>query len=239
MPNHVTNQIMITGPESRVREFFKQGNVEGDDRDFSFKGFVPPPDHPDYDTGGCSHQHPSPGMAAFVKAQFGVDMDPNHPLLVAASRPDEHPNCWYVWNRENWGTKWDCYDIKVGAEHTILDRLASAGSELVSEVVRFDTAWSPPIPVFDAMIAAYPDCEFRFRWMDEDMMGHGGGHIVVKNGEVVEQVEAVNDPTDPEHGKLWWEIARDLHDYTQEQYEERLAEIAEDERLAAEREADA
>jgi len=234
MPNHVTNEIKIIGPEVQVAEFFKQGNVEGDEREFSFKGFVPPPTE-GYSSGrGCSHQHPVPGMKEAIKRMLGVDCPDDHPMLLKQLQPENHPNCWYVWNQENWGTKWDAYDIVVGGAQTILDRLARAGSETVTETVQFDTAWSPPFPVFNALIALYPDCRFVFRWMDEDMRGGGGGLCDSKDNKVI----TTNDPDAPETGKLWWQLARDLKKYSREQHDDYMAEVAEDERLTAEAEAE-
>jgi hypothetical protein len=227
MPNHVTNEIKIIGPENRVAEFLKQANVEGDEREFSFKGFVVPPDHPDYTSGGCRHRHPSPETAEILREKYGDDLKPGHPyysLVADALKPDEHPNCWYVWNRKNWGTKWDAYDIKLGGQHTVLDRLARAGTDLVEEVVRFDTAWSPPFPVFERMIELYgPECRFVFRWMDEDSFGAGGGYLDSKDGELV---DGINDPNDPETGILWRQMMRELKDHSTGTLQEMMDEIA-------------
>lgn len=46
---------------------------------------------------------------------------------------------WYDWRVENWGTKWDikCEHVEVDDDDTL--------------IVKFDTAWSPPDKVFDAM----------------------------------------------------------------------------------------
>lgn len=226
MPNHVTNEIRIIGTEERVAAFFhqakqtveemdfqgKRGLVE---REFSFCGFVPPPEHPDYTSGGCSHSH----------LEFRGDkahLDPN-------------PNCWYAWNPDNWGTKWDAYDVKVGGPNTILDRLARSGVGLVEEVVQFDTAWSPPFPVFEKITKLYPDCRFEFSWMDEDMRGGGGGFASANHGVLGKVTDRIDDPDDPETGAKWWQLATNLMGYSPERHEERLAEIAEDERLAAER----
>lgn len=226
MPNHVTSEIKITGPSERVAEFFNQarktetqtdfhGNKKEVINEFNFGGFIPPPDHPDYTSGGCSHSH------------FEYRGDRSH--------LDPNPNCWYAWNVENWGTKWGSYDVKVGGSHTILDRLVADG--VTTEVVKFDTAWSPPFPVFDKIVELYPDCKFVFRWLDEDSQGSGGGMATAENGEMGEVLSRINDPDDPETGKLWWSLARDLQGYTMEQHEEYLAEVAEDERLTAEAEA--
>ena len=49
------------------------------------------------------------------------------------------PN-WYDWRLKHWGTKWDIYNDTCERmdENTL--------------VLSFDTAWSPPIPVFDKLV---------------------------------------------------------------------------------------
>lgn len=228
MPNHVTSEIRIVGTQEEVAQFFEQAKVKEINTDlmgnqsevvneFSFAGFIPPPDHPDYTSGGCSHSH----------YEFRGDkahLDPN-------------PNCWYAWNVENWGTKWGSYNVRVGGPNTILDRLARADGGLVEEVVQFDTAWSPPFPVFDKIVELYPNCRFVFSWMDEDKQGSGGGYVEAKDGEMGEPVFGINDPDDPVTGAKWWQLAVNLKGYSKEQHEDYLAEVAEDERLTRERSA--
>jgi len=51
---------------------------------------------------------------------------------------DEPTDGWYEWRLEHWGTKWD---IRCESVEVTDDML----------VVKFDTAWSPPDKVFDAM----------------------------------------------------------------------------------------
>lgn len=61
-----------------------------------------------------------------------------------------HEECghasWYSWSLANWGTKWNAYSYEVIDEH-------EGRFEF-----RFDTAWSPPEPVF-AALADRPECE--------------------------------------------------------------------------------
>lgn len=90
MPNHVTNKLLLRGPQEDIERLLAQGRVtlQGDPepRDFSLAGFIAPPDHPDYFAGSCGHKH---------------------------YEKEEHPNCWYVWNNKYWGTKWDCYETRI------------------------------------------------------------------------------------------------------------------------------
>lgn len=47
---------------------------------------------------------------------------------------------WYDWSIENWGTKWDAYELRV-------QRLSDT-----SLYVMMETAWSPPIPIFEKLV---------------------------------------------------------------------------------------
>lgn len=52
---------------------------------------------------------------------------------------------WYDWSCDNWGTKWNAahiQDVEQDSEYL---------------VYRFDTAWSPPQPIIEALREMYPD----------------------------------------------------------------------------------
>ena len=66
---------------------------------------------------------------------------------------------WHEWCCANWGTKWNAYD-----------------TELDDDILTFDTAWSCPIPVLDALakICYNHNVSFSGKWADEDT-GHNVG----------------------------------------------------------------
>lgn len=69
---------------------------------------------------------------------------------------------WYGWRNENWGTKWDA---------TNGDMFDDSKEGFVSYI--FDTAWSPPEPIYNALKEKYP--EVRISWFyDEPGMGFSG-----------------------------------------------------------------
>lgn len=45
---------------------------------------------------------------------------------------------WYEWSNENWGTKWNAYDISVS-----------------ENIIQFDSAWASPTPVLEKWIAQF------------------------------------------------------------------------------------
>lgn len=66
---------------------------------------------------------------------------------------------WYKWSIENWGTKWNAYDISVDGN-----------------VIRFDTAWSCPMPIFKELHRKFPNFTIDIKYADEDW-GHNFGHV--------------------------------------------------------------
>ena len=73
--------------------------------------------------------------------------------------PDERKlygsNNWYDWSINHWGTKWNAYDTSCDKENN---------------TVTFDTAWSCPLPVLDALaeICSKHGVCFTGMWADED-----------------------------------------------------------------------
>lgn len=58
------------------------------------------------------------------------------------------PN-WYDWQVSNWGTKWNACEAS---------REMQDGTYLT---YAFNTAWSPPIPIFEALVEQFPELSFK------------------------------------------------------------------------------
>ena len=88
---------------------------------------------------------------------------------------------WYEWSIANWGTKWNAYDFADDGWQPYDIEVSK-----LDNAIRFDTAWSPAIPVFVIISEMFPNVEFYAEFADE---GRGFlGHVVVKDGAVVEDV---------------------------------------------------
>lgn len=74
---------------------------------------------------------------------------------------------WYDWSIENWGTKWNCYEM----EH---DHYG----------FQFWTAWSTPEAVFRALSAQFPDVTITVKFADEDTGGGNCGTYVLEGGDI-------------------------------------------------------
>jgi len=73
---------------------------------------------------------------------------------------------WYNWNCNNWGTKWDACEPDVDSTDDML-------------TYRFDTAWSPPLDVFEKLCAKYPEVHFEMEYQEEQ----GWGGIAASTGD--------------------------------------------------------
>lgn len=78
--------------------------------------------------------------------------------------------CWRGWSIDNWGTKWNAYDTKF-EDH-----------EDGTATLQFDTAWSHPYPVLEALSVKFPHHQMEVAYADEDL-GYNLGKYAIKNGE--------------------------------------------------------
>jgi hypothetical protein len=75
---------------------------------------------------------------------------------------------WYDWNVQNWGTKWD-----VNADVELQDEYFDDEDEGAVAIIRFDTAWSPPIEFIQKVAPMFPTLTFELRFW-EGGMGFAG-----------------------------------------------------------------
>ena len=71
-----------------------------------------------------------------------------------------HPNNWLTFNTENWGTRWNAY-------HTV---------RISPDVLKFETAWSHPLPVLKALQDMFPDDFIGVLFSDENHGYNLGGY---------------------------------------------------------------
>lgn len=82
----------------------------------------------------------------------------------------EGPNNWYNWNCRVWGVKWDCAEASVERE----------SDEKVA--IQFQSPWSAPVGIFEALVQQYPTLHFEFHYEEEQGWG---GVFESKDGELV------------------------------------------------------
>lgn len=113
--------------------------------------------------------------------------------MIACLRETGHES-WYEWCNEHWGTKWTAYSCRA-IEH----------KDGVS-VVTFETAWSPPIPVFAELAKRWPGLIFDVTSYDEgdnfacegQFNGRNDYRRVAVSPELYERTYGHKRPTDEE-----------------------------------------
>jgi hypothetical protein len=230
MPNHVTNILTITGPEELVTKIKSEISGVYDDgtpMHIDFNKIIPRPDTLNITSGSST----SNGIA-IIKYRAGdtseirkimgynwaTDFATPEELITymlekGSANLEEAQQAldnirdyghqdWYSWSTSNWGTKWNAY---------------SQNSDEGSNEIAFETAWSTPYPVIEALSRKYPEAVISIRYADEDF-GHNVGEYTFQAGDVVEE-------TTPEGGSdEAFELAADIQG-SPEWFTDRLYDI--------------
>jgi len=94
--------------------------------------------------------------------------EPEHKDIGKGISSGKFPD-WYEWRCKNWGDKWNACDTDVGREGKVI-RLF------------FNTAWSPPRPIFEEVARRFPN--LRIEGTYADGMFNFAGNILCQNGTV-------------------------------------------------------
>lgn len=180
MPNWCQNRLEINGPEEAIAKIAQACRVP--DGEFDFNGIVPMPPELDITSGSSTHwaydvlygdwQDVRLHRAETLLSLFGTLPETREEMIDMIERAPacyEHKSAnpfwldlkegrqaraneerfgvrdWYDWRIRHWGTKWNADSVGV-------DNLS--GNNLT---LWFATAWSPPIPVVEALCEQYPD----------------------------------------------------------------------------------
>jgi hypothetical protein len=183
MPNWCTNHLSIDGPEEEIERFLKAAKGKGDwsDCNLSFQSLAPCPQalldatsgslQMGYEAKYTDKWETIAGYPWVRDANDGVIPGTRDKLLVlletlqpeAMGLADQYKanfdahGCitWYEWCIEHWGTRWDCND-----GHSLV-----RGSR-ENLYATFDTAWSPPIALFDKVAEDFPKLEFGLQYYE-------------------------------------------------------------------------
>lgn len=157
MPNWVTNRVVVYGAPEELKAF----------REHAGK----PAQFQDEDGGRLSEF----SFWNFIKPDDSILDEYWHGSGLEGGLTFEDrrksSNNWYDWNNRNWGTKWDAGYVDVIESNT------DSSIEF-----RFETAWSPPMPVFEKMVEMFPHLTFSI-WYEEEQ--GWGGELTGLNGELL------------------------------------------------------
>lgn len=165
MPNHVTHRMRINGTPEDVAAFKAAHVIDGR---LDFHTVIPMPEPLRTTEAGSVVEE---GIAVLLNdtnyrwlgmhgintlADLRARLDRVDPAWEAKARQSidcslnyGHGN-WYDWACANWGTKWNAYDC------------ADLG-----DVLKFDTAWASPKPVFAKLAMLWPSLKLFVESFDE------------------------------------------------------------------------
>lgn len=162
MPNSVFNRLAVSGPPDAVEGFRRRAGRERPGEEPVLLDFS---------------RHVSQPEELAEAAMPAIDAD--SPAVREAGLPD-----WYWWRVENWGTKWNAYDVA-----TVLDAKTGVRTYV------FITAWSPPDVWLSAASSQHPELEFEHEFVEEMHQAAGCGRW--RAGKLVDYTPLEPEFVDP------------------------------------------
>jgi len=144
MPNWCSNEVQIDGSEEDIAKFKEECFT--DRKGVAVLDFSKVLPEPDYDKPKKDGTH-----------NDGVQTE------LHSVMPD-----WWNWRNENWGTKWNLVPTHDGdlTAYTVED------SESFIQL-EFDTAWSPPSGIYEALVDKYPDRSISWFYREDGVQMAG------------------------------------------------------------------
>jgi len=102
---------------------------------------------------------------------------------------------WYRWLVQNWGTKWN----SANAEYSV---------KSPHNTLHFDTAWKPPVPVFEALAERFPNHEFTI--YSDEWINHFHYTFLIKGGRLLAKTETCSCFEQDSNAVLTPEASQDL-----------------------------
>lgn len=195
MPNWVYNRVEISGSQEDIAKFKEQAGRSHPD---SWDTENNKPEYKDDDPISFWNFIAPPAEAVESGEYFGTHG------WAGGERQGDTPNNWYNFQSDKWGTKWDACEAQLEDESS------------THLTYRFDTAWSPPEPVFEAMVNQFPTLDFSFWWEEEqgfgaELSGSGGELTLTKEWNSPESHSDFVERDNVDSCRCAWES--DPHDW--------------------------
>ena len=177
MPNHVQNILHIDSYADAVL-----AAIKSDESDFDFNTIDPMPECMKIEKGSLTDsaikfiESLNTSISDSAVLQFvdqfkrfsGVNISTKEALeylkmgLQAIKNQKKYGNAdWYEWSCQNWGTKWNAYNVNVDGN-----------------TVYFQTAWSNVLLFIKKLSKRFPLITFRYSWADEDFGSNVGQAVI-------------------------------------------------------------
>ena len=158
MPNWCMNEVSIHGEEQEVAKFVDECFTKVDtgghcyQQVLDFDKVLPEPDYNKPQNVDKDLTTASVTTALLSQGGIGNDWQPD----------------WYTWRLANWGTKWNLVPAKGGnVDGYTIDIMKD------TVLLSFDTAWSPPDGIYDAIGDKYPDLDVSWFYREDGMQMSG------------------------------------------------------------------
>jgi hypothetical protein len=143
MPNWVYNSLKVRGDAKAIAEF----KLKAQRTEASEEGTV---------TSDFSFWNfKTPPAEALNSGEYHA----THGFSKEHGETGQSKNNWYNWNNREWGTKWDACEVEVAEEADTFIHFT------------FNTAWSPPTPVFEAIAEQHPEIQMEAYCIEEQGWG--------------------------------------------------------------------
>lgn len=154
MPNHVENDLRVSGAKEALMKF-KEFAKDKEDL-LSADKFIPYPEE-FKKADRLAKVYDEKRNKYFIKLKE-EGKDTQLAWAKYPSKKDGYNSGGYDWCKKNWGTKWGMYDVKLEETHDE-DR-----DELF---YTFQSAWVPPIPIIKKMAEMFPTLDFDLRYFEQ------------------------------------------------------------------------
>lgn len=170
MPNWCENELSIRGPKKDVQQLL--AHVDGGEENrFDFNSLIP-----------------YPKVYADKDAWAELEQARIHSLPEAERQgipwpEDGYNHGGYDWCHDNWGTKWPASKIVLDFEPDDYDD----DTPFCHAEFRFETAWSPPVPVIENLAVRFPMVKVQLRFYERG--AEFQGWLTFDKGRLVENIQ--------------------------------------------------
>ena len=150
MPNHIITEVEIVGTKENIAKLIKDTKIRTDieyheDNFFDFNGIIPMPEEL-LKTASPTSIFDTQKEVDEENERYGRSFGQGSTKALLRSEADRRMKeygalNWYDWSYNNWGTKWNAYEVRyIGHSDTKL-------------VLKIETAWDTPRPIWEKLEA--------------------------------------------------------------------------------------
>lgn len=153
MPNWTYNHLEVSGEKKHLDYFLAR--VKGENDVIDFNAIIPMPEIIKNTGSGSKEFNGVMHHNWYANSTDKIERPLTAEELVELDKTGFRS--WYDWACAKWGTKWNALG----------DELED-NSEWGELHIKFDTAWCPPEPIYDALIGQFPKLNFELRYRNEE-----------------------------------------------------------------------